>query len=155
MVEHISQGHSLPSRNKTLAIKQRSIFSRSVQRHFLLPSIIQFLFHCNIVIYIYIYIYISSNKHHPSNKRATYNCGAYYNSYHISLRAKPRWIWNQYANNKTPTILLIFRFLILLIFHYIWFSDSEDLCFACQRKHLFLHTSFTIYKCLLFCLEKY
>ena len=50
-------------------------------------------------------------------------CGAYLNSYHISLLAKSRCIWNYYANNTTMKILLIFRF-----FHNIWFIDCEDLC---------------------------
>ena len=34
------------------------------------------------------------NKRLPSNERCTPKCGAYYNSYHILLVAKPKWIWN-------------------------------------------------------------
>ena len=55
--------------------------------------------------------------------------GAYYNSYHISLVAKPRCIGSWYANNKMMTILLIFRF-----FHYIWFIDSKDFRFILILK---------------------
>ena len=50
-----------------------------------------------------------------SNKRRTSKCGAYWNSYYLLLVAKPKCIWNQYANNKTMKILLRFRFL-----HNIW-----------------------------------
>ena len=34
-----------------------------------------------------------------------------------------------YANNKTMKVLFIFRF-----FHYIWFIDSENLCFILISK---------------------
>ena len=72
---------------------------------------------------------ISSNKRRASNKRRTPKCSAYWNSYNILLVGKPKCIWNWYANNKTTKIMLKFRF-----FHYIWFFDSENLCFILILK---------------------
>ena len=73
--------------------------------------------------------YAHRNKRLPSNKRRTSKYDTDQNSYYILLETKPKFIWTQYANNKTMKILLIFRY-----FHYIWFIDSEKLCFILILK---------------------
>ena len=78
-----------------------------------------------------------SNNRLPFNKCRTSKCRVYYNSHYILLAAKQRCIWNWYAKNKTMKILLIFRF-----FHYIWYIDSENLCFIIvHREYLWLHNT--------------